>query len=142
MWDAEGKQYLDLFPGWGCNILGYCPPRVVRAIQEQVEQLIHVPNTWYIEAQGRFAEAICSRSFGKAFFCNSGAEANEGAIKLARLHAKAGAVQDHHVRERLSRSNVCGCHGDGSAEVSRGTRSDAARVSICTVQRSRRRCVS
>lgn len=90
VWDAEGKQYLDLFPGWGCNILGYCPPRVVRAIQEQVEQLIHVPNTWYMEAQGRFAEAICSRSFGKAFFCNSGAEANEGAIKLARLHAKEG----------------------------------------------------
>lgn len=90
VWDAEGKKYLDLFPGWGCNILGYCPPRVVRAIQEQVEQLIHVPNTWYMEAQGRFAAAICSRSFGKAFFCNSGAEANEGAIKLARLHATDG----------------------------------------------------
>ncbi|MEZ5947991.1 MAG: aspartate aminotransferase family protein [Planctomycetaceae bacterium] len=80
------NRYLDLFPGWGCNILGYCPPRVVQAVQEQVANLIHVPNTWYIEAQGEFAEAICSRSFGKAFFCNSGAEAVEGAIKLARLH--------------------------------------------------------
>lgn len=86
VWDAEGNRYLDLFPGWGCNILGYCPPRVVQAVQEQVANLIHVPNTWYIEAQGEFAEAICSRSFGKAFFCNSGAEAVEGAIKLARLH--------------------------------------------------------
>ena len=86
VWDAEGKKYLDLFPGWGCNILGYSPPRVVEAIQKQAAQLIHVPNTWYIEAQGEFAEAICSRSFGKAFFCNSGAEAIEGAIKLARLH--------------------------------------------------------
>lgn len=90
VWDAEGKRYLDLFPGWGCNILGYCPPLVVRAIQEQAAELIHVPNTWYTEAQGAFAEALCSRSFGKAFFCNSGAEAIEGAIKLARLHAGEG----------------------------------------------------
>ena len=86
VWDAEGRQYLDLFPGWGCNILGYSPPSVVEAIQEQAAKLIHVPNTWYIEQQGRFAEFLCSRSFGKAFFCNSGAEANEAAIKLARLH--------------------------------------------------------
>ena len=86
VWDAEGNRYLDLFPGWGCNILGYCPPPVVRAIQEQVATLIHVPNTWYLQGQGEFAEFLCTRSFGKAFFCNSGAEANEGAIKLARLH--------------------------------------------------------
>lgn len=86
VWDAEGREYLDLFPGWGCNILGYSPPAVVEAIQQQAAQLIHVPNTWYIEQQGRFAEFLCSRSFGKAFFCNSGAEANEAAIKLARLH--------------------------------------------------------
>lgn len=86
VWDAEGRRYLDLFPGWGCNILGYSPPRVVRAIQEQAARLIHVPNTWYIQQQGEFAEALCSRGFGKAFFCNSGAEAVEGAIKLARMH--------------------------------------------------------
>ncbi|MCA9044559.1 MAG: aspartate aminotransferase family protein [Planctomycetaceae bacterium] len=86
VWDAEGNRYLDLFPGWGCNILGYSPKRVAEAVKEQVDRLIHVPNTWYMEPQGEFAEALCSRSFGKAFFCNSGAEANEGAIKLARLH--------------------------------------------------------
>ncbi|MFO1022021.1 MAG: aspartate aminotransferase family protein [Planctomycetales bacterium] len=86
VWDAEGKKYLDLFPGWGCNIIGHSPPRVVKAIQEQAKHLIHIPNTWFTEPQGRFAEAICSRSFGKAFFCNSGAEAIEGAIKMARLH--------------------------------------------------------
>lgn len=89
VWDADGRCYLDLFPGWGCNILGYSPPRLVRAIQEQAARLIHVPNTWYIEQQGRFAEFLCSRGFGKAFFCNSGAEANEAAIKLARLHGSA-----------------------------------------------------
>lgn len=90
VWDAEGKRYLDLFPGWGCNILGYSPPRVVRAIQEQAASLIHVPNTWYMQQQGLFAEALCSRGFGKAFFCNSGAEAIEGAIKLARMHTADG----------------------------------------------------
>ena len=89
VWDADGRRYLDLFPGWGCNILGYSPPAVVKAIQEQAARLIHVPNTWYIEEQGRFAEFLCTRSFGKAFFCNSGAEANEAAIKLARLHGSA-----------------------------------------------------
>ncbi|MFN0052300.1 MAG: aspartate aminotransferase family protein [Planctomycetales bacterium] len=93
VWDAEGKRYLDLFPGWGCNILGYAPPRVVQAIQEQVTHLIHVPNTWYTEQQGKFAEALCTRSFGQAFFCNSGAEALEGAIKLARL---TGAPQGRY----------------------------------------------
>ncbi|MEY4186679.1 MAG: Acetylornithine aminotransferase [Planctomycetota bacterium] len=89
VWDADGRCYLDLFPGWGCNILGYSPPRLVQAIQQQAAKLIHVPNTWYIEQQGRFAEFLCSRGFGKAFFCNSGAEANEAAIKLARLHGSA-----------------------------------------------------
>ena len=85
--DAEGNRYLDLFPWWGYNLLGHCPPKVVEAVCEQVRQLIHVPNTWYMEAQGRWAEALSRISFGgQAFFCNSGAEANESAIKLARLH--------------------------------------------------------
>ena len=87
VWDSEGNRYLDLFPGWGCNLLGHCPPAVVRAVQEQVATLIHVPNTWHTEAQGRWAELLSERSFGgQAFFCNSGTEANEAAIKLARLH--------------------------------------------------------
>jgi predicted acetylornithine/succinylornithine family transaminase len=87
VWDAEGRRYLDFFPGWGCNLLGHCPPPVVKAVQEQVATLIHVPNTWYTEAQGLWAKALSERSFGgKAFFCNSGTEANEAAIKLARLH--------------------------------------------------------
>jgi len=87
VWDAEGKRYLDFFPGWGCNLLGHCPEPVVKAVQEQVATLIHVPNTWYTEAQGQWAKALSERSFGgQAFFCNSGTEANEAAIKLARLH--------------------------------------------------------
>jgi predicted acetylornithine/succinylornithine family transaminase len=87
VWDAEGTRYLDFFPGWGCNLLGHCPEPVVKAVQEQVATLIHVPNTWYTEAQGQWAKALSERSFGgQAFFCNSGTEANEAAIKLARLH--------------------------------------------------------
>jgi predicted acetylornithine/succinylornithine family transaminase len=88
VWDDQGRRYLDFFPGWGCNLLGHCPPRVVEAVQKQVAELIHVPNTWHTEVQGRWAQLLSERSFGgKAFFCNSGAEANEAAIKLARLHA-------------------------------------------------------
>jgi acetylornithine/N-succinyldiaminopimelate aminotransferase len=90
VWDDQGRQYLDFFPGWGCNLLGHCPPRVVEAIQQQAAELIHVPNTWHTEVQGRWAQLLSQRSFGgKAFFCNSGAEANEAAIKLARLHTPA-----------------------------------------------------
>lgn len=87
IWDAEGNEYIDFFPGWGCNLLGHCPPRVVEAVREQVGRLIHVPNTWLIEQQAEWARLLSERSFdGQAFFCNSGAEANEAAIKLARLH--------------------------------------------------------
>jgi predicted acetylornithine/succinylornithine family transaminase len=92
VWDAEGNRYLDFFPGWGCDLLGHCPPRVVEAVREQVGQLIHVPNTWYTEAQGRLAQALGERCGfeGKAFFCNSGTEAIEAAIKVARLHGRPG----------------------------------------------------
>lgn len=91
VWDAEGNRYLDFFPGWGCNLLGHCPESIVKAVQEQVATLIHVPNTWYTEAQGRWAKLLSERSFGgQAFFCNSGTEANEAAIKLVRLHSPKG----------------------------------------------------
>ena len=87
VWDAEGNRYLDLFPGWGCHLLGHGHPAVVEAATAQMRDLIHVPNTWLIERQARWAEMLAQRSFGgQAFFCNSGAEANEAAIKLARLH--------------------------------------------------------
>src|SRR5437764_1950677 len=90
VWDAEGVRYLDFFPGWGCDLIGHCPPRVVRAVQEQVARLIHVPNTWYMEAQGLLAKALSDRSGfeSRAFFCNSGTEANEAVIKMARLNGK------------------------------------------------------
>jgi predicted acetylornithine/succinylornithine family transaminase len=92
VWDAEDNRYLDFFPGWGCDLIGHCPPRVVRAVQEQIAQLVHVPNTWYMEAQGQLAQALVERIGFEAqcFFCNSGTEANEAVIKMARLSGKPG----------------------------------------------------
>ncbi len=90
VYDDEGRRYLDLFPGWGCGLLGHCPPRIVEAVRAQVGQLIHVPNTWHTEQQALLAEALATRADWPAqcFFCNSGTEANEAAIKLARLCGK------------------------------------------------------
>ena len=91
VWDSEGNRYIDFFPGWGCNLFGHCPPKVVEAVRRQLGRLIHVPNSWYTEEQGVWAKLLSERSFGgQAFFCNSGTEANEAAIKLMRLHTEKG----------------------------------------------------
>ena len=90
IWDAEGKKYLDFFPGWGVSSLGHCHPRVIAAVREQAGRLLHMPNNFYNELQGRLAGVIVEKAFpGKVFFANSGAEANEGAIKLARRFGEA-----------------------------------------------------
>ncbi|MBM4080376.1 MAG: aminotransferase class III-fold pyridoxal phosphate-dependent enzyme, partial [Planctomycetes bacterium] len=87
VWDADGKRYLDMFPGWAVNGIGHCHPRVTKALRDQAGILIHVANNFYNEPQGVLAELISTRSFGgQCFFCNSGAEANEAAIKLMRIH--------------------------------------------------------
>jgi acetylornithine/N-succinyldiaminopimelate aminotransferase len=108
VWDAEGTRYLDFFPGWGCGLLGHCPPRVVEAVRDQVGLLIHVPNTWYTEPQGQLAQALSERSdfAGKAFFCNSGTEANEAALKLARLYGRRDGGDRHKIVSMTS-----GFHG-------------------------------
>jgi predicted acetylornithine/succinylornithine family transaminase len=86
LWDSEGRRYLDMLPGLGVGALGHCHPRVVAAIKAQAERLIHVHNNYYWESQGLLARELVRRSFeGKVFFCNSGAEAMEAALKLARL---------------------------------------------------------
>ena len=89
LWDIDGKKYLDFFPGWGVSGLGHCHPAVVKAIKEQSEKLIHIANNHYHPWQGLLAKRLSELSFGgKAFFCNSGAEANEAAIKLTRLYGR------------------------------------------------------
>jgi len=87
VWDADGVEYLDFFCGISVNNLGHCHPAVVEAIQHQAETLIHVSNLYYIEPQARLAALLSKHSFAKKwFFCNSGAEANEAAIKLVRRY--------------------------------------------------------
>ncbi len=87
LWDAEGKEYLDLFASLAVMNLGQCHPAVVKAVQEQVATLTHISNLHHTVPQARLAELLCKNSFGdKVFFCNSGAEANEASIKLARKY--------------------------------------------------------
>ena len=89
VWSADGKEYLDFVGGIAVNVLGHCHPKVVVAIQKQAQRLIHVSNLYHIEPQIKLAKLLVTHSFAdKAFFCNSGAEANEAAIKLARKYAK------------------------------------------------------
>ncbi len=89
VWDAQGKEYLDFFAGLAVNSLGHCPPVVVEALQKQANTLIQTTNLYYTIPQVQLAELLVGNScLDKVFFCNSGAEANEGAIKLARRYGK------------------------------------------------------
>jgi len=84
-WDANGKKYLDFVTGIAVNNLGHCHPNITKAIRDQSKKLVQPCNLFHIEGQGEFAKMLVENSFAdKVFFCNSGAEANEGAIKLAR----------------------------------------------------------
>lgn len=89
VWDADGNKYLDFVAGLAVNSLGHCHPKVVEAIREQAGTLMHVSNLYWIEPQVKLAQLLVENSaLDKVFFCNSGAEANEGAIKLARKYAR------------------------------------------------------
>lgn len=84
-YDADGNKILDMFPGYAVSGIGHCHPKVVEAIRTQAAELIHMDNTFYTAQQGILAKLLSTRAFGgKCFFCNSGAEANEAALKLAR----------------------------------------------------------
>ena len=87
VWDKSGKQYVDFVSGLAVDNLGHCHPSVVSAIKKQAGKLIHISNLYHIELQSQLAEKLTSLSFAdKVFFCNSGTEANESAIKLARKY--------------------------------------------------------
>lgn len=88
LWDVDGNKYLDFLAGVAVNNLGHCHPRIVGALQKQAETLIHCSNFYHIPNQIELAERLCRSSFGeRVFFCNSGAEANEAAMKLVRKHS-------------------------------------------------------
>ncbi|MHC5089527.1 MAG: acetylornithine/succinylornithine family transaminase [Planctomycetota bacterium] len=85
--DLDGNDILDMFPGWAVSGIGHCHPKVVEAVRKQAGELLHIDNTFYTIEQGQLAKMLSERAFGgQSFFCNSGAEANEAALKLARRH--------------------------------------------------------
>ena len=87
--DIMGKKYLDFFPGWGVNNVGHCHPKVMSAVRDQIGRLIHIPNNLYHVNQAKLAQKIVFWSFsGKVFFCNSGTEACEAAIKFSRAYGR------------------------------------------------------
>lgn len=93
LWDAEGNEYLDFLCGISVTSLGHCHPRVVEAVRDQVGRLMHVSNLFYTEPAMRLAARLSESSLGgKVYFCNSGAEANEAAIKLARKAKPGGDI--------------------------------------------------
>jgi predicted acetylornithine/succinylornithine family transaminase len=97
LWDAEGNEYLDFLCSISVTNLGHCNPRVVEAVREQAGRLMHVSNLFYTEPAMRLAERLSRSSLGgKVFFCNSGAEANEAAIKLARRARPGGDIVVSH----------------------------------------------
>lgn len=96
VWDANGKSYTDFLSGIAVCVLGHCHPRVVEAIKQQAETLLHVSNFYHTRPQTEVATFLSEHAFGgKSFFCNSGAEANEAALKIARKYG-----HDHHGPER------------------------------------------
>src|SRR5271167_2163974 len=100
LFDFEGKKYLDFVAGLGVNALGHAHPRIVKTIREQAARAIHLSNLYYNEYQGQLAERLCALSgLQRAFFSNSGTEAIEGSIKLARLagHRAGGAAKSQLV---------------------------------------------
>ena len=103
VWDSNGKVYLDFVAGIAVNVLGHCHPAIIQAVQQQVTQLVHISNLYCNVRQIELAELLGIQSHGmRSFFSNSGAEANEGAIKLAR---KYGRLHRNGAYEIISMDN-------------------------------------
>lgn len=98
LWDADGREYLDFLTGISVCSLGHCHPAVVEAVREQAATLMHVSNLFYTEPMARLAERLAESSIGgRVFFANSGTEANECAIKIARKHAHGRGVSEPEI---------------------------------------------
>ncbi|MCG8483729.1 MAG: acetylornithine transaminase [Clostridia bacterium] len=97
LWDIDGKKYYDFLGGIAVSSLGHCHPKLTKALKDQVDKLLHTSSLYYIESQANLAEALVQHSCSdKVFFCNSGAEANEGAIKLARKYSKKQGLENRY----------------------------------------------
>ncbi|MDI6758350.1 MAG: aspartate aminotransferase family protein [Candidatus Omnitrophota bacterium] len=108
LWDIHNKQYLDFFPGWGVGNLGHCHPKVMQAVRDQISKLIFIPNNYHHIPQAKLAKELIFWNYpGKVFFCNSGAEANEGAIKLSRKFGASTTLSANGERTHLTSFKVC-----------------------------------
>ncbi|MFC1497659.1 acetylornithine transaminase [Verrucomicrobiota bacterium] len=122
VWDADGKEYLDFLAGISVLNVGYSHPAVVKAVQEQVAVLTHVSNLYYTENEAELAEKLSGLALnGKCFFCNSGAEANEGMIKLARLwgHEK-GKYEIICMKDSFHGRTLATAAATGQAKIKKG----------------------
>ena len=98
LWDTQGKRYLDALAGVAVNAIGHSHPKLVAALRDQVGKLIHTSNIYHIEAQEKLADKIAQLSgMETVFFCNSGAEANEAAIKIARYYGHKKGVENPNI---------------------------------------------
>lgn len=121
IYDENGKQYLDFLSAWGVSNLGHRPPAVVAAIERQAKELIHVPNVFYTEPQGQLAKLLVSHSIpGKVFFSNSGAEANEAAIKFAKLYGQGDRHKIVTTEGSFHGRTAGGMAATGQAKIKKG----------------------
>ncbi len=122
VWDLEGREYIDFFPGWAVSGLGHCHPAVVNAIKEQSRKILHVPNNFYNVKQAELAREIIRHSFpGKVFFGNSGAEATDGAVKFARRWGSAaGKYEIITLRQSFHGRTLAGIAATGQDKVREG----------------------
>lgn len=124
VWDDAGHQYLDALAGIAVNGLGHCHPKLVAAITEQAKTLIHVSNIYHIPQQEKLATAICDISgMDQVFFANSGAEANEAAIKLARLYGHKKGLHDSNIivmEKSFHGRTMATLSATGNAKVQKG----------------------
>jgi predicted acetylornithine/succinylornithine family transaminase len=123
VWDAEGREFLDFLGGIAVVSVGHCHPRLAKAIADQAGKLMHVSNLYFNEHQGVLAKALVDRFGGpaKVFFCNSGAEANEGQIKLARAWGHAsGRYEIVSMRNSFHGRTLATLTATGQAKVQKG----------------------
>ncbi len=141
VWDDEGNRYLDFFPGWGCNLLGHCPPRVVAAVREQVGRLIHVPNTWYTEAAGETGPgARRAHRLGRpVLLLQQRRGGQRGGHQGRPPQRQAGPLQDRHHAQQLPRPDLRRPQRHRPAEIPSGPGAAAGRLQLRPVRRPRRR---
>ena len=132
VWDDTGKEYLDFVAGWAVNNLGHSHPAIADAVAEQARVLVQTSNQFYTVPQLELAEVLVENScLDRVFFCNSGAEANEGAVKLAtevRQAAPQRRVRGHHGGQLLPRQDARHMVGDRKAARRRPLPAAAGRV--------------